>query len=169
MEGCKNPLTSLSEQLAPAAGWLWQNTPPCSCERESWEWKNLAFGFPHCLWAVSVSGSTHRCFLMMSSLMCSCWRYGVVTWWFFLRNGSIYTPHWKVALEKPNICAPPGKEKNPKHAQYYLKKIKYQNEGFLYDAAVEVESISLHLKMIHKSKLAYTNRNSSCLGCRCYD
>lgn len=31
-----------------------------------------------------------------------------------------------------------------------------------------IKSISLHHKMIQKSKLAYTKRNSSCLGCTWY-
>lgn len=59
MEACENPLTSLSVQPAPAAaGWLWQNAPPCSCERENHEWDKLALGFPHSLWAVSVEAHT---------------------------------------------------------------------------------------------------------------
>lgn len=115
VEAHKNPLNSLSGQLAPAAaGWLWQNAAPCSSERENKEWDKLALGFPHCLWAVSVSGSTHRCFLVMSSAMGSCWRYGMVMCWFFLWNGNIYPWHWKVVLKNLNIYTPPGKAKKPK-------------------------------------------------------
>lgn len=162
MEVPKKPLNSLSGQLAPAAaGWLWQNAAPCGSERENKEWDKLALSFPHCLWAVSVEAPTHAswwCHLLWVATEDMGWWRADAFW----EMGTYTHDTEKWCLKNLTFTHHQAKQRNPnKHAQYYLKKIEYHNKGFWYscNAAVEVGSVSLHHKMVHKSKLVYANRN----------